>query len=92
MPHVFDKLEQTKRGAGGEIQLTDAIAALLQEQRVLSYNFDGKRFDCGSKLGYLQAQVEFALEHDEVGKDFRAYLNSLTDTDIKKVVSMKKKG
>jgi len=92
MPHVFDKLEQTKRGAGGEIQLTDAIAALLQEQRVLSYNFDGKRFDCGSKLGYLQAQVEFALEHNEVGKDFRAYLNSLSDADAKKVVSMKKKG
>ena len=92
MPQVFDKLEHTKRGAGGEIQLTDAIAALLQEQRVLSYNFEGKRFDCGSKLGYLQAQVEFALEHKELGKDFRAYLDALTSEQGKKVVAMKKKG
>ena len=59
---------------------------------MLSYNFDGKRFDCGSKLGYLQAQVEFALEHNEVSKDFRAYLNNLLNADAKKVVAMKKKG
>ena len=76
-PRVFDLLERTRQGAGGEIQLTDAIAELLREQRVLAYNFKGRRFDCGSKLGYLEAQVEFALEHSEVGDDFRAYLERL---------------
>lgn len=90
-PHIFQKLEQTKRGAGGEIQLTDAIAALLKDERVLSYTFEGKRFDCGSKLGYLQAQVEFALEHKELGKDFLAYLNTLANENNKKIVSIKKK-
>jgi len=92
MPQIFEKLETTERGAGGEIQLTDAIAELLNEQRVLSYTFEGKRFDCGSKLGYLQAQVEFALEHPELGKDFRDYLDSLAKEQTNKVVSMKKKG
>ncbi len=76
-PEIFTLLETTGRGAGGEIQLTDAIARLLEEQTVLAYNFEGKRFDCGSKLGYLQAQVEFALEHKEVGESFRQYLRSL---------------
>jgi len=70
-------MESTPRGAGNEYQLTDAIAALLKEERVLSYNFEGRRFDCGSKLGYLKAQVEFALEHEEVGSDFRTYLDEL---------------
>ncbi len=91
MPQIFEKLETTKRGAGGEIQLTDAIAQLLQEQRVLSYTFEGKRFDCGSKLGYLKAQVEFALEHEEVGSKFREYLEELTAVEKKKVVNMRKK-
>lgn len=76
-PKLFDLLETQERGAGNEIQLTDAIARLLGTQRVLAYNFIGKRFDCGSKLGYLQAQVEYALAHDEVGDDFRDYLLSL---------------
>ena len=76
-PRIFSILETTGRGAGGEIQLTDAISSLLSEQRVVAYNFEGKRFDCGSKLGYLQAQVEFALHHDEVGDSFREYLKSL---------------
>ena len=76
-PRIFDLLANTKRGAGNEIQLTDAIAELLKEQRVLSYNFKGRRFDCGSKLGYLKAQVEFALEHEEVGEDFAKFLNEL---------------
>lgn len=76
-PRIFDLLENTQRGAGNEIQLTDAIARLLKEERVLAYNFKGRRFDCGSKLGYLKAQVEFALEHDEVGPDFSAYLHEL---------------
>ncbi|MCB1754694.1 MAG: UTP--glucose-1-phosphate uridylyltransferase GalU [Gammaproteobacteria bacterium] len=76
-PRIFSILETTGRGAGGEIQLTDGISRLLEEQRVVAYNFEGKRFDCGSKLGYLQAQVEFALHHKEVGDAFRAYLKSL---------------
>ncbi|MDO6461405.1 UTP--glucose-1-phosphate uridylyltransferase GalU [Granulosicoccaceae sp. 1_MG-2023] len=76
-PRIFSILETTGRGAGGEIQLTDGISRLLSEQRVLAYNFEGKRFDCGSKLGYLEAQVELALQHEEVGEDFRAYLKSL---------------
>ncbi len=76
-PRIFSILETTKRGAGNEIQLTDGISKLLSEQRVLAYNFEGKRFDCGSKMGYLQAQVEFALHHKEVGEEFLAYLKSL---------------
>ncbi|MEM9605441.1 MAG: UTP--glucose-1-phosphate uridylyltransferase GalU [Pseudomonadota bacterium] len=76
-PRIFELLETTERGAGNEIQLTDAIAKLLTEQRVLAYEFQGKRFDCGNKLGYLKAQVEFGLGHDELGEDFRAYLKAL---------------
>ncbi len=76
-PKLFDLLETQERGAGNEIQLTDAIARLLGSQRVLAYNFVGKRFDCGSKLGYLQAQVEYALAHEEVNEEFRDYLMSL---------------
>jgi len=76
-PRIFDLLEKTPRGAGNEIQLTDAIAALLKEERVLAYNFLGRRFDCGNKLGYLKAQVEFALDHPEVGHDFDVYLRDL---------------
>jgi len=87
-PKIFDLLANTKRGAGNEIQLTDAIAELLAEQRVLSYNFEGRRFDCGSKLGYLKAQVEFALNHNEVGVEFRDYLKSLQDEQNGKVVSI----
>ncbi len=90
-PRIFELLETTERGAGGEIQLTDAIAALLSEQRVLSYNFDGIRFDCGSKLGYLKAQVEFALEHEEVGADFRNYLLDLAARNGSKVVPISQK-
>jgi len=90
-PRVFELLEQTERGAGNEIQLTDAIATLLSEQRVLSYNFDGRRFDCGSKMGYLQAQVEFALEHPEVADEFRAYLKQLDLSAGEKVVNMASK-
>lgn len=91
-PRIFDLLENTERGAGNEIQLTDAIAELLKEQRVLSYNFEGRRFDCGSKLGYLKAQVEFALDHDEVGGEFRAFLENLDISVRDKVVAMKKPG
>jgi UTP--glucose-1-phosphate uridylyltransferase len=73
-PRIFHHIEQLDPGAGGELQLTDAIAALLQEQQVLAYAFDGIRYDCGSKLGYLQATVEYAMKHPEVSGEFAAYL------------------
>ncbi len=76
-PRIFDLLEGATPGAGGEIQLTDAIAALLAEERILGYRFAGRRFDCGSKLGYLQATVEYALRHPELADGFRAYLREL---------------
>jgi UTP--glucose-1-phosphate uridylyltransferase len=74
---IFDHLEQAQAGAGGEIQLTDAISALLAEQQVLAYRYEGVRYDCGAKLGYLQATVEYALRHAEVGEEFGAWLRSL---------------
>ena len=76
-PRIFDKLLNTVPGAGGEIQLTDGIAALLKEEPVLALPFEGKRYDCGSKLGYLKATVEYGLRHHEVGGEFSAYLSSL---------------
>ncbi|UCB55366.1 MAG: UTP--glucose-1-phosphate uridylyltransferase GalU [Thiotrichales bacterium] len=76
-PGIFDLLRTTQRGAGNEIQLTDAIASLRDHEQVLSYSFEGRRYDCGSKIGYLQATVDFALEHDELAKDFRRYLKTL---------------
>jgi UTP--glucose-1-phosphate uridylyltransferase len=63
-PRIFDLLENIPKGAGGELQLTDAIAALLIEEQVLAYQFEGQRYDCGSKLGYLRANVEYALKHE----------------------------
>lgn len=73
-PRIFHHLRHIERGSGGELQLTDAIAALLKEQQVLAYEYIGKRYDCGSKLGYLEATVEYALKHPEVSEDFLAYL------------------
>jgi UTP--glucose-1-phosphate uridylyltransferase len=73
-PRIFDKLAALQPGSGGEIQLTDGIAALLHEERVMAYRFAGRRFDCGSKLGYLQATVELGLKHGEVGAGFARYL------------------
>ncbi|WP_037375850.1 UTP--glucose-1-phosphate uridylyltransferase GalU [Sedimenticola selenatireducens] len=78
-PEIFNLLENTGRGSGGEIQLTDAIAQLLRQQAVMAYEFAGKRYDCGSKLGYLQATVEYALEHNEVGDAFRRYLQDFRE-------------
>ncbi|NWG30998.1 MAG: UTP--glucose-1-phosphate uridylyltransferase GalU [Rhodocyclaceae bacterium] len=75
-PRIFDHLEKAQAGAGGEIQLTDAIAALLAEQQVLAYRYQGVRYDCGSKLGYLRATVEYALRHPEVGAEFAAWLKA----------------
>ena len=75
-PEIFDKLETTGRGAGGEIQLTDAIADLLGDVDVFAYSFSGDRYDCGSKLGYLQATVAYGLAHKEIGAAFRTSLQA----------------
>jgi len=77
-PSIFERLERTERGAGGEIQLTDGIADLLKDEPVYAYEFEGKRYDCGNKLGYLQATVEFALKHESLGAQFSEYLQQLT--------------
>jgi UTP--glucose-1-phosphate uridylyltransferase len=76
-PRVFELLEQTTPGAGGEIQLTDGILALVKEEKVFGYTFEGKRFDAGDKFGMLQATVEFALKRSDLGPQFRAYLKGL---------------
>lgn len=76
-PKIFELLETTQRGAGGEIQLTDAIAALLEFEKVRACNFEGTRYDCGSKLGFLEATVELALRHDGLADEFRSYLKTL---------------
>ena len=76
-PRVFELLEHTKPGAVGEIQLTDGILALLKEEKVFGYTFEGKRFDAGDKFGMLQATVEFALKREEFAEKFRAYLKTL---------------
>jgi UTP--glucose-1-phosphate uridylyltransferase len=77
-PSIFDRLEKIGRGAGGEIQLTDGIAALLASESVYAYEFEGKRYDCGSKLGYLQATVEFGMKHETLGAKFTDYVRSLS--------------
>ena len=76
-PRIFHHLAKVQAGAGGEIQLTDGIAALMREEKILAYRFKGVRYDCGSKLGYLQAMVAYGKKHPEVGADFTAYLKSL---------------
>ncbi len=76
-PEIFSQIEKSKTGVGKEIQITDAIASLMNNQAVYGYIFDGKRFDCGSKFGYLQATIEYALEHKELSKEFRNYLKNL---------------
>ena len=76
-PRIFHHLSKIGKGSGGEIQLTDGIAAMLAEEQVLAYRYQGTRYDCGSKLGYLEATVAFGLRHPEVGKDFAAMLKSM---------------
>ena len=76
-PRIFHHLQKVRAGAGGEIQLTDAIAALLTEETVMAYPFEGTRYDCGSKLGYLKANVAFGLRHPEVGRGFAAHLAAM---------------
>jgi UTP--glucose-1-phosphate uridylyltransferase len=75
-PQIFSHIRNLKPGSGGEYQLTDAIQTLLQKEQVLAYQYDGIRYDCGSKLGYLKATVEFALRHPEVSAEFKAYLKA----------------
>ncbi len=74
---IFDHLEHLGFGTGGEIQLTDAIAALLKEERVMAYRYEGERYDCGSKLGYLKATVAMGLRHSETGEGLRAFLQQI---------------
>jgi len=76
-PRIFHILANLRRGAGGEIQLTDAIGRLLREEAVYGYEFHGQRYDCGSKLGYLQATVNLALKHPQLAKDFREFLQGV---------------
>ncbi|MGZ5240236.1 MAG: UTP--glucose-1-phosphate uridylyltransferase GalU [Caldimonas sp.] len=76
-PRVFEEIADQPRGVGGEIQLTDGIAGLLKHEKVFAYRYEGRRYDCGSKEGFLQANVELALASAELGPDFRAYLRSL---------------
>jgi UTP--glucose-1-phosphate uridylyltransferase len=77
-PAVFREIAAQPRGVGGEIQLTDGIAGLMQSEKVFAYRYEGRRYDCGSKEGFLQANVELALEHPVLGPGFRSYLKSLT--------------
>ena len=77
-PRIFDEIRNQPAGAGGEIQLTDAIARLMEKERVYAYQYSGKRYDCGSIEGFLEATVELALQHPQMGAAFRAYLKSLT--------------
>lgn len=77
-PRIFDCLERVKPGKGGEIQLTDGIAGLLTQEKVYAYRFTGKRYDCGSKIGFMKANVELAMKHPEIAQEFKDYLRSLS--------------
>jgi UTP--glucose-1-phosphate uridylyltransferase len=77
-PGVFHEIASQPRGVGGEIQLTDGIASLLRREKVFAYRYEGKRYDCGSKEGFLEANVELALQHPQLGPGFRAFLATLS--------------
>ena len=79
-PEIFDILDHTAPGAGGEIQLTDAMCTLARRDGMIAVDFTGKRYDMGNKLGIMQAQVEVALNHPEIGEGFRAYLKEIAKT------------
>lgn len=81
-PRIFEFLDKTKPGAGGEIQLTDALKALAMEEAMYAFNFEGKRYDVGNKLGYLEATMEFALRNRELREDFKKYIEGLINTDL----------
>ena len=76
-PSIFSKINMSKPGVGKEIQITDAISALINDEDVYGYIFEGKRYDCGSKLGYLKANIEYAADHKELSRDFKKYLKKL---------------
>ena len=78
-PRIFHHLDKVQPGAGGEIQLTDGISALLAEEQILAYRYDGVRYDCGSKFGYLEATIRLGLKHPEVSKDLRALIESIVN-------------
>jgi UTP--glucose-1-phosphate uridylyltransferase len=73
---IFPILEKTRSGAGGEIQLTDAIAQLLKQDKVLAYQFEGRRFDCGTRIGLIEATIQYALDHDDLADEARAYMQA----------------
>ncbi len=77
---IFEFLEKTRPGAGGEIQLTDAIAAMLKEERALAYRFEGRRFDCGSRIGLVEATIQYALDHDDLAEAARVYMRAALDS------------
>ena len=77
-PRIFEMLETITPGAGGELQLTDGIKALLQHEKIYGFSYEGKRHDAGDKQGFLRATVEFGLKHDQLGPEFRAWLKSFT--------------
>ena len=76
-PTIFEILENTTKGSGGEIQLTDAIATQIKKEKVYAYEFTGKRFDCGNKLGFLKATIEYGLNHQEISSELKSYLKDL---------------
>ncbi|MBP0599443.1 UTP--glucose-1-phosphate uridylyltransferase GalU [Herbaspirillum sp. LeCh32-8] len=89
-PAIFERLENITTGAGGELQLTDAISALLAEEQILAYRYEGQRFDCGSKLGYLKAAVAMGIKHHEVGSNFAHFLRDFkTDQDLQQATQLK---
>jgi UTP--glucose-1-phosphate uridylyltransferase len=75
-PRIFPLLERTRAGTGGEIQLTDGIAALLKEERAMAYRFQGRRFDCGSRIGLIEATIRYALDHDDLADEAREYMRA----------------
>jgi len=77
-PTIFNFLESTSKGTGDEIQLTDAIADQIKQEKVYAYEFEGKRFDCGSKIGFLKATIEYALHHDEISGELKEYLKNIS--------------
>ena len=80
-PQIFEIIENTKPGKGGEIQLTDALLTLISQEAMYAYDFKGRRHDVGDKLGFLQATVEYALKREEIGKEFVEYLLNLKDNE-----------
>lgn len=79
-PKIIELLRDTQPGAGGEIQLTDAMAELLEQEEMFGYMFDGKSYDCGDKLGYLEANVDYALRNETLGDDFKVWLKQRCET------------